>query len=896
MAERRRCIHHELESRIREESARPIPAIPTEAPMAIFNGTAANNPFIGTLADDTYNYGAVTYAANGTTVTAALGFDTITTGGGFDTLNFVNLGIDHIYGERVGNDFKLYIQPTTSWNDANPDRTLGGVTITNMFAADGSGVIDRVNFNDAYATTSFAGGIFRVQIYTLGGVLTENNIDGSAGNDVLNGVAVTDYIQGAAGNDLINGGAGNDELSGDDGNDTVIGGAGNDTLWGGSGTDTVDYSLSNGSVVVDLGSGSGQAANFASGNATNVGVDTFADFERLVGSNYNDNLFGNAGANALTGGGGNDFLNGRAGNDTILGGAGSDFVAAGASAGLQDGQGNDFLDGGVVVDKINYIDGNTVSYGGAGAGVTVNLGTGVATDGGGGTDTLRNFSFVRGSDFGDRLTGSTALAFEMFTGGLGNDTIDGGAITDTLNGRNTNRAAFNNVQASVTVDLAAGTATGQGNDTLININQVRGSELGDALRGSNRTDVSETLEGRGGADLLDGRGGFDLARYDYSSVGVTANLVTGVANGVAGDSDTLLGIEGLRGSQFNDSLTGGATASAALEVFLGNGGNDTIDGGAGFDRVDYTTAMQGVKVTLGGVGSGTAIDGTPILNGQITYAGTAGATIGTDTLRNIESVRGSDFTDVIAGSSIATEETFEGRAGNDIINGISGIDRVSYHTSIAGVTVALGLAGADGSASDGWGGTDRLRNIDNVLGSRDFADRLTGNELANRLDGQGGNDLLSGGLGIDTLIGGNGNDVLGGGGAVDVLSGGAGNDLLNGGDGSDLLTGGTGLDAFRFSAVLNGSTNVDRISDYAVADDTLQLDDAYFAGIGALGTLAAGALALGTHALDTTDRIVYDSATGRIYFDADGSGAGAQILFASVTVGTALTASDFAIV
>jgi Ca2+-binding RTX toxin-like protein len=259
-------------------------------------------------------------------------------------------------------------------------------------------------------------------------------------------------------------------------------------------------------------------------------------------------------------------------------------------------------------------------------------------------------------------------------------------------------------------------------------------------------------------------------------------------------------------------------------------------------------------------------------------------------------VRGSDFADLIAGSSIASEETFEGRAGNDIINGIAGLDRASYHGSIAGVIVTLGLAGADGTAADGWGGTDKLRNIDNVLGSRDFADRITGNELANRLDGQGGNDLLSGGLGIDTLLGGDGNDALGGGGGVDVISGGAGNDLLNGGDGSDLLTGGTGLDAFRFSAVLNASTNVDRISDFRVADDTLQLDDAFFAGIGALGTLAAGKLALGTAATQADDRIVYDGASGRIYFDADGSGAGAQVLFAAVTAGTALTASDFLIV
>ena len=875
--------------------------------MTIFNGTPDDDTFTGSAANDVFNYGNLTFS--GGTIVAGGGNDTYSGGGGFDVLTFANLPDAYFRADRIGDDLTIGFSATAG---GDKDPALGSVRVVNFYAADGSGLMDRVEWADAYANCTITGGVFRAGLYSkpdnvlfrtvaegssgndsIVGSAVDDDLSGRLGNDTLVGLGGSDFLGGDAGNDRLDGGAADDDLSGDTGNDTLIGGTGNDTLNGSDGIDTADYTSANSAISVNLQQFSARGV----GAGATVGIDTLYFVERVVGSGYNDSLVGGGAFGVtLSGGAGNDTLIGGAVADSLLGGAGADFFDASASGTTIGGLGNDTMDGGAVLDRINYLDGNSVSYAASNGAVTVNLATGIAFDGVAGTDTLRNIDFVTGSTFSDRLTGSSGRGFEMFTGGLGNDTIDGGAITDTLNGRDYNRAVFSSIGAAVNVDLAAGTATGQGNDTLIHINRVRGSELADTIRGSNRTDVTESIEGRRGNDLLDGRGGLDLVRYQYAGQGVSVNLATGVGLAGAGDQDTLIGIEGVRGSNFNDSIVGGNAANAALEFFRGMGGNDTIDGGAGFDRVDYVDSMQGVRVTLGGTGSGTAIDGTPILNGQITYAGTAGATIGTDTLRNIESVRGSDFTDVIAGSSIATEETFEGRAGNDIINGISGIDRVSYHTSIAGVTVALGLAGADGSASDGWGGTDRLRDIDNVLGSRDFADRLTGNELANRLDGQGGNDLLSGGLGIDTLIGGNGNDVLGGGGAVDVLSGGAGNDLLNGGDGSDLLTGGTGLDAFRFSAVLNGSTNVDRISDYAVADDTLQLDDAYFAGIGALGTLAAGALALGTHALDTTDRIVYDSATGRIYFDADGSGAGAQVLFASVTAGTALTASDFAIV
>ena len=82
-------------------------------------------------------------------------------------------------------------------------------------------------------------------------------------------------------------------------------------------------------------------------------------------------------------------------------------------------------------------------------------------------------------------------------------------------------------------------------------------------------------------------------------------------------------------------------------------------------------------------------------------------------------------------------------------------------------------------------------------------------------------------------------------------------------------------------------------STYSVVDDTIFLDRDIFTGIAANGTLAAAAFRAGTAAGDADDRIVYDAATGNIFYDADGLGGVAQILFATVTPATALTNADF---
>ena len=138
---------------------------------------------------------------------------------------------------------------------------------------------------------------------------------GTTGNDLLAGDGGNDYIDGRAGNDTLYGGAGNDTLVGGYGNNALYGGDGDDTLMGGSSadilnggndTDTVLYSGALSGVTVDLLNGT------ASGGS---GTDILTSIENVTGSNFNDTLIGNDGANTLTGGLGNDILTGGDGAD-----------------------------------------------------------------------------------------------------------------------------------------------------------------------------------------------------------------------------------------------------------------------------------------------------------------------------------------------------------------------------------------------------------------------------------------------------------------------------------------------------------------------------------------------------------------------------------------------------
>ena len=129
------------------------------------------------------------------------------------------------------------------------------------------------------------------------------------------------------------------------------------------------------------------------------------------------------------------------------------------------------------------------------------------------------------------------------------------------------------------------------------------------------------------------------------------------------------------------------------------------------------------------------------------------------------------------------------------------------------------------------------------------------------------------------------------------LNGNQAANLLSGQAGNDTLTGGHGEDVFRFDSVLNASTNVDRITDFSIVQsDRIQLENTgtgLFTGISTTGTLASTAFRVGTSFTSTLQRIRYDSGTGNLLYDSDGSGAAASILFATLNTGLALTNSQF---
>lgn len=172
-------------------------------------------------------------------------------------------------------------------------------------------------------------------------------------------------------------------------------------------------------------------------------------------------------------------------------------------------------------------------------------------------------------------------------------------------------------------------------------------------------------------------------------------------------------------------------------------------------------------------------------------------------------------------------------------------------------------------------------------------DSITGSSLADILVSGLGNDTVRGRGGVDSLFGQGGNDKLYGDAGNDRLNGSTGADLLDGGLGADVLTGGSAADRFYFTTAL-GTT--DRIADFDPAADLVYLSSTIFTGLGTAGSAMLAdrfvTTVAGIPALDDNDRIIYESSTGNLYFDSDGSGAATSILFARLGNHAALAAAD----
>lgn len=176
-------------------------------------------------------------------------------------------------------------------------------------------------------------------------------------------------------------------------------------------------------------------------------------------------------------------------------------------------------------------------------------------------------------------------------------------------------------------------------------------------------------------------------------------------------------------------------------------------------------------------------------------------------------------------------------------------------------------------------------------------DNVFGSDGNDRLLGGNGADHMFGYLGRDNLNGGNGNDVLDGGGGNDSLIGAAGDDVLIGGAGRDILTGGAGADAFVLD-VLETSANKDTIRDFVSGVDHIELAISAFSGLASYGAgaLGAGELTLGAVATATDQHLIYNNATGALYYDVDGAGGVAQVQIAQLTGAPTLNAGDIVLI
>jgi len=468
---------------------------------------------------------------------------------------------------------------------------------------------------------------------------------------------------------------------------------------------------------------------------------------------------------------------------------------------------------------------------------------------------------IIGLDTDDVLIGTAGA--DALDGGVGNDFLTSGADGDHLQGGDGDDTLLSG-EGDDHLDGGAGRdglAGGAGIDFLL------GGADGDYLFGE---DGGDTLLGEAGDDYLEGGAGRDGlaggAGIDFLLGGADGDYLFGEDGG-----DTMLGEAG------DDHLDGGAGSDG----ILGGEGSDFIAGGT--DR-DFLFGEGGADTIVGD-------DGDDVLDGGDGDDGLAGGT-GADRLNG---GNGRDYgiggigDDFIVGG--ADDDVLLGEDGSDTLIGEAGEDRIEGGAGVDGV-----LGGDANDYIDGGADGDFLSGEDGV-------DTILGGEGDDHIEAGAGQDGVLGGAGADFILGGadgdylfgeDGADSLIGEDGDDHLDGGSGADVLIGGAGGDTLIGGSGADLFAFTAAL-GAGNVDAITDFSVADDTIALDDAVFAGLN-LGALSANAFVIGAAAQDGDDRIIYNSATGQLFFDADGSRSGAAVLFATLQPGAALTANDFTVI
>jgi len=423
------------------------------------------------------------------------------------------------------------------------------------------------------------------------------------------------------------------------------------------------------------------------------------------------------------------------------------------------------------------------------------------------------------------------------------------------------------------------------------------------------TTRDDTFVASNDIEAFNGLPGSDTVDYRAASKGISASLAIPSQNTGAAAGDTYVSIENLIGSSFNDKLTGDAdanvlTGGAGVDTLAGGTGNDTYNvnltaAGKLEDKVVETSKLPGEvdRIVLSGTSTNAATVtlklGANIEDLDASLTGSSRLNITGNALAN--NITGNDWGNVITGAGGA--DTMDGRDGGDIYVVTSAADFNGDTISDTGSSGVDEFRFAGKSAATLYLNAVGLERV--TIGTGNGLDAITKGKGAVNINASGvANGLeMIGNNGHNALTGTGFNDVLRGNSGNDSLDGGAGNDDLYGGLGNDILTGGSGMDSFIFNTTPNTTKNWDTITDFNVADDTIELDHAVFAALGtATGTLSAGAFVIGAAALDAADRVIYNSDTGALFYDSDGNAAGGSVQIATLATGLALTNNDFLII
>lgn len=854
----------------------------------ILSGTAAIN--------GTGNAGrnSITGNAAANTIDGGAGDDDMTGGAGNDTYIVREAGDRVVEATGGGVDtVRTYVSHTLGANVENV-QLLGAAGI----AATGNGLDNSLTGNSGNNTLSAGEGND-----TLDGAGGIDTLDGGAGNDTYLVDSMTDRIIDASGVDTVKSSvsfsigvfstienlllSGSESINGTGNafNNTITANVGNNVMDGAFGTDMVNYTTATAGVKVSLAVTGAQVTGGS-------GTDTLISIENLQGSSYADTLIGNSGANTLYGGAGDDTLNGGAGNDYLVGDKGNDIlIDYSGDDRISGGIGNDTYrvsgsSGSVLVEDSTGID--TLDASAAGGGVTIDLTPGASSN--------INGRIVTLAPAGGAVNAPLDVMFlQDLSGSFADDVATVRTLVPNV------ISAINGLQADNRFGLASFIDKGEyvyRTDLALTTNQAN---LVSVLNGLTTGSGGDTPEAQLEALMQIAIRSAEVGWRD-SSLRV-ATVLTDAPFHVAGDT-SLPANDGDSLTESEDYptlalLKSKLIAGAVIPVFAVTAGNE-----AGYQSlVDYLGF--GSVVTL-------ASDSSNLVS-----ALASGIANITDT--RIEDAVGTAFSDTLIGNALAN--VLRGGAGNDTYY-VQGSEDTVIEVSGGGTD----LVQSTGSFALG----DNIENL-TLLGSHSV--NGTGNALANLIVGNRGDNVLNGAAGADRLVGGIGNDTYivdnaadlimeSVGGGIDtvqssinhvlaanveqlILTGsaainGAGNSLANtitGNLAANILTGGAGTDAFIFNTALR-STNVDRITDFVASDDVIYLENALFTALSRTGELLDTAFHASTTgaAQSTADRILYDTSTGKLYYDADGTGSAAAIQFAVLDTKPTITHDDFFVV